>query len=409
MKLTIDSIAFGGEGVARDNGKVYFVPFTAPQEQIEATVTESKKNFCRAKLDQIIIPGPDRTSPQCPHFTVCGGCQLQHLTYPAQLQAKQSIVEQTLKRIGKLPLPPLSPIVAASNTWNYRRHVTLHIENNQIGYHKAHSHELLPITTCPIFAKSLSDFLPQLQQLLKLFNPLPPTCRLFAEPDGKFLVALFAPIPKITPEDLQPFTLLSSLAIRNRNEEQIFGTPHLTFSISDKTVHYSPFSFVQNHPEMSEKLYLSLASKIPGHHPLLLDLYSGIGVTSLILSDKFDKILAIENNPHATKLAKHNFQINNVSHAKALQARAETILPTHLKKKSTLLVNPPRTGLDPAILTAIKQTPPKEIFYISCMPATLARDLSQLASHYTIESIQPFDLFPQTTHVETLVHLKQTP
>lgn len=416
IPLEIETIAFGGEGIAHNEGKVFFVPFTAPGDKISATVVKEKKQCSWARADRIISSGPDRIAPLCPHYTVCGGCQLQHLSYEAQCRAKENFVEQNLRRIGKIPFPPLTPIASAEQTWYYRRHVTLHLKREgriQIGYYGAGSHEEVPITQCPIFSENLPKFLPELRALLELLykeTPLPETCRLFSREGDTFLVSLFSDIPTLSlgAEELKAqFPLLDSLAIKQGPKELLIGKPTLSFSLGGKTISYSPFGFVQNHPEMSEKLYLALAARIEGVHPLLLDLYSGVGATSVLLADKFEKIIAVESNHSATRLAEKNFKHNQITHAKAMMGQVELLLPELLQPKATVLLNPPRTGLDPLIIEAIRKQPPNELFYISCMPPTLARDLKALHElGYRIEFVQPFDLFPQTTHVETLVHCR---
>jgi 23S rRNA (uracil1939-C5)-methyltransferase len=338
----VDSLAFGGDGIVRtDEGMVVFVPFTAPGDTIEFEITSQHKKFARGSLLKVITPSADRTTPRCPYYGTCGGCQLQHLTYPAQLRAKKRFIEDALSRIANLTIDVT--VTPADPTYAYRRHITLHLRNGQPHFYATDNQTLIPITHCPIY----SD------------DPLP---NLTDQPDG-------------------PYRLLK--------EEKL--------TICGHSFTASPKSFVQAHPQASEALYRALIAQATGTHAL--DLYCGIGVTSRLLTEKGLTVTGIDSNPQAISLARDNAPAATFIAADA-SAHLDRLLPTI----DLLIVNPPRTGLSPEVLSALQRHPVPHLHYISCMPSTLARDLKALP--YQLHTIEAFDLFPQTTHVETLTNLR---
>lgn len=325
---TVSSIAFGGSGVIRHEGKVIFVPFVLPGEQVEFEITQSKKSHAFGHLLKVLNASPDRITPKCEYYGRCGGCQLQHANYDAQLKIKQQLVEDALVRIGKLTNPNIKPIIGTEHQWAYRRRIKLHKRGDLVGFIAIDGHSFVPITHCEIFS-------------------------------GKFL-------------------------------------------------ELDPDIFVQAHPEQSEKLYQDLSKEIQKlGTPKILDLYCGMGTLTARLADLGCEITGIELNVKAINWAKKNHpqKINWVV------ADVANAIGTYLKqdKPEAILVNPPRTGLAPEVTAALVKHKPKHIFYTSCMPATLARDLKILTeAGYVINQCQPYDLFPQTTHVETVVSLAFT-
>lgn len=324
---TVSNIAFGGYGVIRHEGKVVFVPFVLPGEQVEFEITRSKKSHAFGKLVRIFNSHPDRVIPKCEYYGRCGGCQLQHASYDLQLKIKQQLIEDALVRIGKLKVH-INPILGTQYQWAYRRRMRLHKRGLQVGLIGIDGYSFVPITHCEID--------------------------------------------------------------------------------SGKTLDLDPDIFVQAHPEQSEKLYqdLTQAIQILGT-PKILDLYCGIGILTARLADLGCEITGIELNPKAIAWA----QKNHVQKINWLMADVAKVLDLYLKREcpEVILVNPPRTGLNSKVLEALVKYKPQYIFYTSCMPATLARDLKILTgAGYSIKQCQPYDLFPQTTHVETVVSLCQS-
>ncbi|MBS0622771.1 MAG: class I SAM-dependent RNA methyltransferase [Verrucomicrobia bacterium] len=327
----IEAIAFGGDGVAH-LPKTIFIPFTAPGDHIEARITEEKPRFARGEMTKLIQAGPDRTTPRCPYYGRCGGCQLQHLSYEAQLKAKKQFIIDSLQRIAGQS--PEVEIIGATQQWEYRRHITLHTDGKNIGFYAKDNKTLLDIDQCPLYGT--------------------------------------------------PFEKRAGRQMKSAHVE-LLG---LQLEASSE-------AFVQAHSEMAQKLYQALVL-LASNFPAALDLYCGIGSTTLLLARQGLQVHGVDTNQSAITLAQKNAQLNGLKATFSCSDAAKA-LPT---KAPLVICNPPRTGLH------FYGPFPDDILYISCMPPTLARDISRLKG-YKIQSVQAFDLFPQTTHVETLIHLRK--
>ncbi len=416
---TIDTLAFGGEGILRDNGLVVFVPFTAPGDSVTVEIISQKKSFAKGKLLSIQAPSPQRSEPLCPYFGTCGGCQLQHLNYTAQVDAKKQFIVDALQRIGKID-PPDFNVTPAHTTWGYRRHIRLHLKQEgkgfSIGYYALDNTSLVPVNQCPIFLSSGSTLFSDLKQWL---HSLPNTgiasghLRIIKTHSEKYLLAF-----DFTPQ-LPDFSLIKAplppncegIVFRSPQGNQHCGNLACKIEILGIKAEFSPFGFVQNHPEQNEKLYTSILKAIPENTEKFLDLYCGIGLISLICAKRGISTLGIESHPETITLANKNAQINATPSARFITGKVEKEGIRCLKeeKSDTVLCNPPRTGLDPAVICALIEEKPETVLYVSCMPSTLARDLQKLMQGgYRLVNVEAFDMFPQTTHVETLAVLKRT-
>lgn len=344
----VSSMAAGGLGIIRDQGLVIFVPFTIEDEIVEVEIIALFKNYASGKLKKLIESSPFRVQPKCPVYGRCGGCQLQHMHMDKQLEFKQKMIQESFHKIAKMDLP-LFPITATSSPWGYRRHIRVKRKGPNIGFIGIDNRSFIEIDHCPIFS-----------------------------------------FEKLELEPGQRVVLKSKLL-----EMEVFGL----------SIHFSPQAFLQNNEEQSHLIYKKVYEKIMTLQPKkVLDLYCGIGIMSLLIAREGIKTLGIELNPTAIELAKKNAVLNHISCSKFISSSVEKCLPG-LKDYEIVIVNPPREGLDPIALEALKLMGPKDIFYISCMPQTLARDVERLG--YRIENGYAFDMFPQTMHVETLVHLKK--
>lgn len=412
----IEAIAFGGSGVMRHEGLVIFVPFSAPQDRVQVKITQQKKNHALGEIVKIEKPSPLRREPLCPLFRRCGGCQLQHLTYAAQLEAKQHFIESALARIGKISCE-VAPVVPASEQWHYRRHIRLNLRKKgkgfEAGYIGCDGHSFLTVSHCPIFQQIGDTRLEALQKFLSELSSEgieQGSLRLFKTEHNKWLLAFsFSPtLPSNRAEVIsEPW---SDITMQAPGKKESFGNSETSFWTAGLQIHYTPYGFVQNHPEQSEKLYQAILEKSSPKTSRLLDLYCGIGISSLLFAKAGKQVVGIESNPASVKLAEKNRDINGITGVRFVTAKAEEAIKQELQnfKPETILVNPPRTGLAPSLLEELLRSNAEEILYVSCMPATLARDLKALQARYTLTACQPFDMFPQTTHVETLVHLYRT-
>lgn len=414
-------LAFGGEGIVHQEGMVVFVPFTAPGDRIKFRITQRKKNFAYGELIDILQPSPERITPKCPYFGTCGGCQLQHLNYAAQLEYKRQSIQDALVRQAKLIDIIVPPVVPAKQQWSYRRRVSLTLKPFEghfaVGYTATDGVSLLPVKQCPIFIDSEDPIFLQVQAVGKTFinqDSNEGKVALLKRSNGTFLLHFhFKNLPPnaevVLTEAAQNYSSWTGILASSPKKTLQFGQLDTQFEIADLTFDFSPKAFIQNHPEQSLNIYHSLCKHATSLQPKkILDLYCGIGISSLMLARQGLNITGVETNKEAIRLAQANAKKNKITSANFIQADVQQVLGGLLEKMNPdlVIVNPPREGLDPSVIQALLQRPPSAILYISCMPPTLARDLRLLcAEKYQVDSIEAYDMFPQTSHVETLVYL----
>lgn len=338
-----------------------------PHEQVEVSITENRKRFAKAKLLHILQPSADRRSPICPLFGICGGCQLMHLSYEAQLEWKQKRVRDALLRLGGLEVE-VAFCTPSPDQLGYRNKIHLH----QGGFHKKHSHEIVSIHRCYIHNPIGEKALPLVQNAQEaIIRTALATGDVLVEIDGK------------------------------ANKESIIEKlGSLRFIIR-------PGVFFQVNPKQAFQLYqkaVACADLKPSMR--VLDAYCGVGCLSLFAAELAGEVVGIESVESAVTSAQENAKLNQLINVTFLCERVERKLPD-LGVFSVIFLNPPRGGVDPLVLKTLLEHPPEKLLYISCDPATLARDLKVLQQGFLIEGVFPFDMFPQTVHVETLVVLRK--
>ena len=415
----ITDLAFGGEGILRQEGCVVFVPFVVPGDEITCQLVQKKKSFVRANLIEVQVPSSDRIKPLCPHFGLCGGCQLQHLNYQAQLEAKQKWVQDALIRIGGMNVS-VNPIHPAVQQWAYRRHIHLKLRPKnhtfEAGYITTDHHSLLQIQECPIFLSSKELLLKEIQEFV---GKIPSNgseegkLTLLKQDQGQFFLHFhFKYLPSNIEELIQQaasqHSHWQSITVSSMNKTITVGEKYAQVIIEGILFQYSARAFMQNHPEQSLNIYtqiLNIADQTKPQH--ILDLYCGIGISSLLLAKRNYSVTGVELNREAIQLAKQNAKENTIKKAKFLQGDVKDLLPSLIKQNNDfVIINPPREGLYPEVVDTLVNSPVKNLIYISCMPSTLARDLKKLSQKYEVVSCQPYDMFPQTAHVETVIHLR---
>lgn len=414
----VDKLVFSGEGLVRSSEGVVFVPFTCPGESVDFSITQEKKHYARAKIEKLHKPSKDRIAPLCSHYGLCGGCQLQHCSYELQLKAKKSFLLEALERQAKISLDSVE-ISPSDETYAYRQHIQLQILAAKQGCYAAymgHGSPLL-VESCPIFVKNASIFY-LLQQALKSLK-LPKLCRarvkLFKLEDETsfYLVFHFSKLPEGFSNwvekllEQKDFSLhIQALAPKFENS---WHPRPLSVCYAKHDFHCSSLTFVQNHSFQAEKLYETFLSWFQEDSADSFgDFFCGIGVTLCLASSHYKKGFGVELSRTSCLFARKNLKEHSISHAKIYEGNLEQKqLLAKLPRCDVLLVNPPREGLSQACLDWISQHPPKQLYYVSCNPSTLARDLVTLGIHQTwkLEKIKAFDMFPQTTHLETLIKL----
>lgn len=419
---------YGGDGLARlpadehGRGKAVFVPFVLAGEQVDATILEQKPGFARARADTIVAPSSHRVFPQCRYFGECGGCHYQHAGYEHQLEIKAAILKENLRRIAKLDLAT-DLIVHPSAAWSYRNRTRVKVQTKPefaLGYYKHNSHELLPITECPISSPLINQGIAALWQVGGMLEGEIQEIEFFADAEDARLLLDVDCAPGISSQAATRIAKLLQQALpgtagvtlrsagrRNRaSPEQPavanLGATELTYRTGHSEYRVSAGSFFQVNRHMTDELIGIVTKGVSGD--LALDLYAGVGLFSTVLSRSFPQLIAVESSPtaHADLL------YNSPSHVKAVRSTTEEYLKTVVGKLRPDLVvaDPPRGGLGEAVVRSLIGLGAGRIIYVSCDPATLSRDLvGLLQAGYRIQQAHMVDLFPQTYHLESVFHL----
>jgi len=441
IEIEIIGLNHEGEGVGRINGFTIFVPHTAPGDLVLARVISIQKNYARALFQEIIKPSSSRREAPCPQFYYCGGCQLQHIDYKEQLRLKHINLEETLQRIGGIETE-VSPIRGMNDPWFYRNKAQVPIgqkDNNiLIGFYAKKSHRIINMEKCliqdTINNQAISIVRGALQSLnIPVYNPstqegvIRHVLTRSSFYNGEVMIALITINNNAIPhQDELVDTLKKRIKgltgiIQNVNPSPgnvvlghqnilLWGNPYITEKIGDYFFKVSPSSFFQVNPPQTEVLYelVDHFSELNGDETVF-DLYCGIGTISIYLSKKAGKVIGVESVQSAIDDACLNAEENRVSNVSFYSAKAEKVLPDMAKKygsPNVVVVDPPRKGCHHELLSSISELQPAKIIYVSCNPATLARDLNYLSqSGFSVQKIQPVDMFPHTSHIESVVQI----
>ncbi len=364
--VTVEDIAFGGEGVARVDAFVVFVPFVMVGETAEVEITEVRKNFARARLHRLIMPSSERVPPACAHFGACGGCQYQHVAYPAQLRLKRKQVADLFQRIGGLPPELVAPVVPCPQPYGYRNRIMIRSQWNKpeqrlnIGFVRADCGLVEDVFECQIAE-------PALNQQIRHVRANPP-------PKGGIKIVL-----RIPPENWE----------------------------------VPPDSFFQNNFHLLPKLVEVVRETVRnGGARHLIDLYCGVGFFGIELADAVESFVGVEFDQRAIAAARRNAVTRGRTNGEFIAATVEAALPVLLQRFSPLLsaviLDPPRKGCLPETLALLREQRPAQIIYVSCHPATMARDLNILTRDgvFSVARVTPLDMFPQTQHVECVADIR---
>ena len=367
ISLTIHDLAFGGEGVGRIEEFVVFVPFVITGETVEAEVTEVKKSFARAKLLRIVTPSPQRVMPECRYFTQCGGCQYQHVSYPEQLRVKHKQIADLFERVGKISPEKVAPVLPCPAPYHYRNRIMIRSQWNgpakklEIGFIRADNNYVQDIEECKIAEPSLNEQIAHVRA-----NP---------PPRGGLKVVL-----RVQPEGWE----------------------------------VPKDSFFQNNffllPELVRTVKNFLKDSGARH---LIDLYCGVGFFGIEAAGAVESFVGVEYDQMAIRAARQNAASRKINNGEFVAAKSEDTLPALLKKfpveQTAVLLDPPRKGCWPSLLELLRTTRPAQVIYVSCHPATMARDLNILCGDgvYELARVQPLDMFPQTQHVECVADLRR--
>lgn len=443
LELVIESLASGGQGLARLNSLVIFVRDALPGDKVKAKIVKTKSSFAEAELIDLIQASPDRVTPRCSHFGTCGGCQWQNLDYLRQLEYKTLQVKEALEHIAGFAASPLLPALPAQEIYFYRNKMEFSFSSDLegrliLGLHLAgRFDQVFDLEACFLQSEISNQIVQRVktfcrEKRLSVYDLKSYTGLLRflvikqAHNSGEVMVNIVtqagdASELKILAEKLvKEFPMVKSM-VRNINtkkaqiaigekEEVLAGRSFIVERIGAFQFQISANSFFQSNSSQAEKLY-SLATRFaqPGPQDTVLDLYSGTGTISFFLAQKAGRILGIESNPQTVEDAQKNARLNRIENCHFICSEAKDYLALALLRKeefNAVLVDPPRSGLHPQVIENLIRLSPPKIIYVSCNPATLARDMKMLCeSAYSLEKIQPLDMFPHTYHIETVSQL----
>lgn len=384
ISLTIHDIAFGGEGVGRVDELVVFVPFVLVGEVVEAEITEIKKNFARAKLLRVEKPSPERVEPPCIYFAKCGGCQYQHISYAEQLRLKHKQICDLFERVGRISSEKIAPVIGCPQPYGYRNRIMIRSQWNKpeqklnIGFVRWDGGLVEDIEECKISEPALNEQITHVRA-----NP---------PPKGGIKIVL-----RVQPENWD-------VPRDSFFQNNFFLLPKLVETVKE-------FLGAPASRRRADREHAVGTAALPGKH--LIDLYCGVGFFGIEVANVVESFVGVEFDQRAIQAARKNATSRNISNGEFISAKVEEALPQLLQKFSaemtSVLIDPPRKGCQPEILNLLRETKSAQVIYVSCHPATMARDLNILCADGVFElmRVQPLDMFPQTQHVECVADLRR--
>lgn len=438
--ITIDALNSDGAGVGRLDGEVIFVPYALPGETIKALIIKTAKNYAVGKLLQILLPSKDRVSPPCPYFYRCGGCDFQHLEYLAQLSLKSSSALKNLQKLSGLALT-CGQIIPADSVWNYRNKAQFPVGTDKtgepvLGFFSPHSHTLVSIERCMLQQENCNLIIPAVKKAIKasgnsVYNEVTHsgTLRHCIVRTGKYgLMVILVTNGKLIKTELFIHILHKELPqmtalIQNINTQKgniilgkecyvLWGNSFIEDELCAIRFRLKPLAFLQVNPLQAQKLYTYVTelAALTGKETVF-DAYCGIGIMSLMLAKKAHKVIGVEIVLEAIETAKKSAELNGITNAEFYVGACEKILPELIKAHQIpdiLVVDPPRAGCEQELLKTIADAAIQKIIYVSCNPATLARDIKILTEYgYHASPVTFVDMFCQTKHIESVTLLSR--
>lgn len=399
VEIVLTASAYGGEAIGRHDGRAVFVPFALPGEVVRARILEERKGFARAELVEIVKAAPERIAARCRHFGTCGGCHYQHLPYENQLKLKADILREQFVRIGKIQDPPVQAMVASPQEWNYRNHVQFHLDpSGVLGFVAARDPgELIPIKECHLPEAPINGLWPRLE-----FEPDSSVERVALRVGMNDDLMLVLESQEGLPPEMEIEAGISVVHLTDNDSVVLAGEGHIAIDVLERPFRVSAGSFFQVNTSMAGKMVTHLLENLPARpNSTLLDVYCGAGLFSAFFAPKVARVIGVESAPTACE--DFGFNLDEFENVELYEGLAEEILPALEVSAEMGIVDPPRAGLDKAALDALLKIRPQTLAYVSCDPATLARDAARLmAGGYRLKQVTPFDLFPQTYHIESI-------
>ncbi len=383
LEVEIERLLPGGVGLAHGAGLTLFVSLAAPGDVVRLQIDRVQGNVGYASIIEIVKPSPERVEPPCPYFGLCGGCDFQQLNYQAQLKAKAEIIRDCLRRIGRIETPEDIVVHASPNEWRYRARALWQVdaEAARLGYFERGSRRVCDVEYCAVLTPELQDTLEKVRGEFRRQAP-PVTLRDISAVAGDEGISLRPPVGP-------------------------FEQREVTRTIGGETYHFSAEAFFQINHDLLPLLIREALGSLKGK--IAIDLYCGVGLFTLPLARQFEQVIGVEANEVASDYAWLNVEFADLDNVEIATLDVGEWLKYYrsFEPIDLLLLDPPRTGVENRVITGMLNLRPQRIVYVSCDPATLARDLKKLiAGGYVLDSVVAFDMFPQTHHVETLARLR---
>lgn len=418
VTLEIESLSYGPHGIGRHEGKVIMIPFSVPGDKVSARIMDAKANYGVGEIVELIHPSPRRQTPPCPYFSACGGCPWQHVHYEEQLVAKQKTVEDALRRIGKLDGFELRPIIASPQEYGYRRRVRLQSKaGTRLGFYRANTHSLVEIDSCLIADDEINSRLNLLRDWLRqLRTPMTELEVVSGDAPGEVVIVCNSNSEFMLEDEalcsqlLETSAGINGLILCGRDWRRSWGVPTINVTTEENVrLIIDGDVFTQVNSGGNRRILMELL-EVGEFDPKdrVLELYCGAGNFTLSVARRVQEVTAIESHRVSIKNARLNSQNNGLANIRWIRADVSKALhemSKHNERFTKIILNPPRAGAK-GIDGDLGSLGAERILYVSCNPATLARDLSAWAKHgYKLRRVQPIDLFPHTFHVETLAEM----
>ncbi len=400
FKVRIERLAYGGEAVGRlPDGRVVFVPYAIPGELVRVQLVEDKARHARAELVEVLEPSAERLQPRCLHFTTCGGCHYQHMTYAAQLNAKAGILRDQMERIGGLKEMPEIETIASPEPWYYRNHLQFHLTpQGKLGFQKAHSNQTFAIRECHLPEKGIKRLWPQID-----VEPAAGLARVSLRQgaDEDLMLVLESSLPADLEFDVEGLPV-SVVQAGPPGSLVLAGSDHIVMEILGRRFKVSAGSFFQVNTLQAANMVKHLLQNLPlERHKTVLDVYSGVGLFSAFIAPQVGRLVGIELSPEAC--ADFTTNLDEFDNVELYEASAEEVLGNVAFQPDGIVVDPPRAGLGKKTVDGILSQGARWLVYVSCDPATLARDARQLvAGGYILHKLTLIDMFPQIYHIESM-------
>lgn len=396
--MKIEKLDYYGRGISRSSGKVYFIENALKDEDVSITLLKEKKKYCEAKLKEISNISKDRTEAKCKYYNVCGGCQIMHIKEEKQEEFKKEKVEEILKKFLKYN-KDVNDIVFSKN-FNYRNKVVLHVKDNKLGFYKNKTNELIEIDKCLLLNPVINDLISYLKNYIELKDIEKITIKVGNKTNEVMLI--------IDGSIAYYKKLLEIVDVLIINEKVMTTKDYITSYIGNKKYIIKKNSFFQVNYDISTRMYNKVKDVIVKEKSKnVLDLYCGTGTIGIYISDVVSKITGIEVVSDAIEAANTNKKINNVENIEFILGKVEDKLDFISNNNiDTVIVDPPRSGLHKKVIPILEKISPKTIIYVSCDPITMARDIKLLSNNYELVEVTPYDMFPNTYHVECVCVLK---